>query len=339
MRLDVVWKVARSGRAGALHALTGVMSEFTRACFLVVASRAGVLGELAEGPRSLEDIAARMGVPEAASSELAAWLEVGVASKELGRDGRTYRLEGTLARGLADARNDDMLAMLEELTGLHQKLIVESPAKLAQNARFTLADQPGDVVARSSRLLEPFIEAAIAEVVPREGALRVLEVGCGSGTYVRKMTERNRALHVLGLELQPEVAEQARANLARWGVGDRATVVTGDVRDREPDGSFDLVTLHNNIYYFPVASRVDVLRHLGKFSRPRGRLLVTTATRGGSPSLAVLNLWGVMTEGCGQLPTPEEMCDDLVRAGFTDVHAENLAAPLERFHAFYATRA
>jgi 4-hydroxy-2,2'-bipyrrole-5-carbaldehyde O-methyltransferase len=336
MRLDVLWKVARSGRVGTLRSLTGVMSEFTRACFLVSAARAGVLAGLAEGPLALEGLATKIEIGEL--EQLAAWLDVGVALGELGHAHGEYWLKGTLARALADARNDDMLAMLEELTSLHHRIVLDSPVLLGKHTRLSLADQPGDVVARSSRLVEPFIEAALEQVVLRQGPLHVLEVGCGSGTYMHKMTARNPELRVLGLELQPEVADQARQTLERWGVKERATVEAGDVRAREPDGSFDLVTLHNNIYYFPVAERVGVLRHLHGFLKPNGTLVVTTATRGGSPSSSVLNLWGVMTEGCGQLPTPAELCDDLAKAGFADVRSENLAAPVERFHAFYATR-
>lgn len=338
MRLDVLWKVARSGRVGALRSLTGVMSEYTRACFLVAAARAGVLARLARGPLPAERLAAEHEGDPASAKDLAAWLDVGVSLGELSRGAEGYRLRGALARALAEDANDDVLAMLEELTSLHQRLVLESPGLLRHGRRLTLADQAGDVIARSSRMLEPFVEAALSSVVPRRGALRVLEVGCGSGTYMRFMTRRNPSLVVVGLELQPEVAAQARTNLVAWGVAERASVRVGDLRGEAPDEAFDLVTLHNSIYYFPVEERSAVLAHAARFLRPGGQLLVTTATRGGSPGTSVLNLWGVMTEGCGQLPTPAELLADLARAGLARPRAENLAAPLERFHAFYARR-
>ena len=336
MNLNAIWQVAKSGRMGALRSLAGVMSEYTRACFLVAAAHAGVLRSLAGGPLSLEQLAARLGAREGAQAELAAWLDVGVSVGELGVGPHGYRLEGALARAVADAENDDVLAMLEELTDLHQRLVFDAPGLVQRSERLSLSDQRGDVVARSSRMLEPFVRAALERVVPKRGAFRVLEVGCGSGTYLRHMTEQNPELQVVGLELQPVVAEQARENLRRWGVSQRADVCTEDVRDRKPDGSFDLVTLHNNIYYFRVDDRAQLLAHLRGFLRPRGTLLCTTATRGGSPSVSVLNLWGALTEGCGPLPTPEELCATLRQAGFADASSENLAAPFEQFHAFYA---
>jgi SAM-dependent methyltransferase len=80
--------------------------------------------------------------------------------------------------------------------------------------------------------------------------------------------------------------------------------VGDDVRTRAPHADFDLATLHNNIYYFPVVERVAVLRHVQAFLKPGGRLLVTTVCRGPGVAVDILNLWGAMTSGCGRLPAP-----------------------------------
>jgi SAM-dependent methyltransferase len=143
----------------------------------------------------------------------------------------------------------------------------------------------------------------------------------------------------VGLELQPDVACQARANLEAWGVSDRVRIETQDLRDRPAEPAFDLVTLHNNIYYFPVPERVTVLRHAASFLVPGGKLLVTTTCRGGSPSGAVLDLWGEMTEGCGGLPEPGALCGQMREAGLAMVTSRNVGAPLERFFSFVGSRA
>jgi SAM-dependent methyltransferase len=151
---------------------------------------------------------------------------------------------------------------------------------------------------------------------------------------MRVCVERNAELSVTGLELQPEVAEQARRNLRSWGADARATVETGDVRTyafREP---FDVVTMHNNIYYFAETEQVAVLRHVRSLLRPDGRLLLTTACRGGSASVMVLSLWGAMTAGCSRVATPEELTARIDDAGFVEVTARNLAAPVDAFYAF-----
>src|SRR5262245_46344298 len=79
-----------------------------------------------------------------------------------------------------------------------------SPARLGRQRRFTLADQQGDLIARSSRLAEPFICEAVDEVLPPRGRVRLLEIACGSAAYIRYAAARNPELTALGLELQPD---------------------------------------------------------------------------------------------------------------------------------------
>lgn len=230
-----------------------------------------------------------------------------------------------------------MLAILEEVAWLHHRLILETPARLARGERFTLVDQDGVLIARSSPIVRPFVNEAIDEVVPRRGPLRLLEVGAGSGTYIRHAAERNSELTALGLELQPEVAEFANANLRAWGLAARASVDKGDVRDRAPEPVYDLITFHSNIYYFPVDERVALLRHALAFLKPGGQVLLTTAGSGGSPAAVALDLWSVGTEGCGRLPAPEELVAQLREAGFVEARSRRLM-PGESFHAFFGLK-
>ena len=83
---------------------------------------------------------------------LAAWLQMGCRLGLLGSSGRGYELEG-LAKTLALPRNDATLALLQEVAGLHHRLITETPAKLRAGEPWTLDDQDGELTARSSRAL------------------------------------------------------------------------------------------------------------------------------------------------------------------------------------------
>jgi SAM-dependent methyltransferase len=197
----------------------------------------------------------------------------------------------------------------------------------------SLADQDGALVARSSRVLEPIVYEAVDAFVPPDGAPRLFEIGCGTGIYLKRAAERNAALTAVGLELQSDAAALARENVGRWGLGDRVAIEVGDVRERPPHADFDLATLHNNIYYFPVAERVALLRHVHGFLRPGGRLLVTTLCLGPGVAVDILNVWGAMTSGCGRLPAPDELGEQLREAGFAPVERRSLI-PGDSFYAF-----
>jgi 4-hydroxy-2,2'-bipyrrole-5-carbaldehyde O-methyltransferase len=106
-----------------------------------------------------------------------------------------------------------------------------------------------------------------------------------------------------------------------------------DIRRAAPDVAFDLATLHQNIYYFPVAERVDLLRHVRSFLKTGGRVLLTTICHGERSAAAVLDLWGAMTAGCGSLPESAEMVAQIEAAGYVEVTAHNLF-PSGGFYAF-----
>jgi SAM-dependent methyltransferase len=333
--LKIILAFARAGQLRLMAAGMRLMRVFYRLCWLASAAKHGVLAALAGGPVSLEGLAAEL-APEAPDA-LEVWLQLGVELRELDSTNAGYALRGFLARRLADPANDAISAMLQEMTQLHHRLIMETPELLRRGQKWTLADQDGELVARSSRTVEPALFDAIDRSFARSGAQRLLEVGAGSGIYIRYAAERNPQLEALGLELQPDVAEAARANLRQWGLEERARVEEGDIRERTPEAVFDAVTLHNNIYYFPVDERVALLTHLRGFLKPNGLMLLTTGCQGGSPAMVVLDLWSRSTQGCGRLPEVEEMQDQLRQAGFTSVEARSLL-PTESYYAFTGRR-
>ncbi len=335
MRLSTLTALALNGQLRTARAAMGLFRPLYRACWLVGAGNSGVLAELGDGPADLHALADRLGIGDEGREALRSWLQVGVELGHLScrRDG--YALSSLLARRLGAPEHDASLAMLEEGLDLHRKLLVETPGRLRQGRWFTLDDQDGEVVARSSRLSEPFIQDAITAFVPSAGPVTLLEIGCGSGTHLRHAASCSPELTGLGVELQQDVAAMARQNLADWALADRFRIEVGDIRDREPSPDWDLATLHQNIYYFPVPARVGLLSRVRGFLRPGGRLLLTTACRGGSPLTGVLDLWGAATEGAGRLPAPDELVEQLGAAGFVRAKATRLV-PGESFFSFVA---
>ncbi len=337
MKIRTVLGFVRQGQLRVLLTALRVASPFYRVTWLVSAFRAGVLRRLARGPATFEELAGQLLRDPADRDWLEKWLEMGVRVGELGLRGTTYALRGFLARNLADPKNDAIVAILEEVVLLHHRLVVETPARLERGERFRLADQDGVMIARSSPVVRPFLHEAIDEVVPRRGRMKLLEVGAGSATYIRHAADRNPDLTALGLELQPEVAEFANRNLRAWGLASRAHVDKGDFRDRTPEPVYDLITFHNNIYYFPVSERVALLRHALAFLVPGGRILLTTTCAGGSPAAVALDIWSAGTERCGRLPAPADLVAQMQEAGFEDARASRLI-PMESFYGFFGRK-
>lgn len=326
----------RAGTLGPALAMNSLAKAYYRVLWLGAAAREGVLRELARRPRGAAGLAASLGLSADAADALGAWLDLGVAVGVLRVRAGRYALRG-IAVPLASVANDAVAAFYIELATLHHALVTQAVGRLREGRPFAIADADPELIARSSRLTTPYLAAAIERVVPREGAVRLVEVGCGSGEHIRTAATCNGQLTAVGIELQEPAAALARANLAAWGLGDRVAIEVGDVRDRTGTEDADIVSLHQNIYYFAAHERVALLRHLATFLAPGGRLLVTTACRGTGHAAAGLDLWAALTEGADRLPRRDELLAQVRAAGYADAEALDLT-PDGMFCAFVGVR-
>ncbi|WP_030568412.1 SAM-dependent methyltransferase [Streptomyces aureocirculatus] len=305
-----------------------------RASFLAAAAGSGVLRCMATRPCDLESLAEHLGTGREERQRLRAWLDIGVRLGELDRREGCYRLRSRTAKALAQVGNDAVAATLEELLRFHVPALRDAPRMLQGGGRFGLCDQDGLVVARSSLVVRGFVEAAVRKALPRTAPVRLLEVGCGSGAYVRYAAELNPRLTALAVDVQAEVAEQAAKNMAQWGLADRVETRHGDLRTLDLQPQFDIVTMHNNIYYFPQDERAEVLARARSLLAPGGTLLLTSSCRGsGTLGLEVLNLWFEYARFGGPLPREDELLGQLGEAGFDDVRATRVL-PGQAFRAF-----
>jgi demethylmenaquinone methyltransferase/2-methoxy-6-polyprenyl-1,4-benzoquinol methylase len=102
---------------------------------------------------------------------------------------------------------------------------------------------------------------------PQPG-LAVLDVGCGTGTFLELFGEGG--CEITGIDLSENMLEQARRRL-----GDTATLVHGDATDMPfPDGAFDVVTFFLMIHEVEPATRRELLREALRVLRVDGRILI-----------------------------------------------------------------
>ncbi|WP_406175827.1 SAM-dependent methyltransferase [Streptomyces sp. NBC_00996] len=335
-----VAKIVADPRNPVLLTLSTVLvNPLYRGAFLASAAGSGVLRCLAVRPCDLESLAEYLDISEDDRPQLRTWLETGVRLGELGKREGCYRLKSPTARLLAQPGNDAVAAALEEILRFHVPVLLDAPRMLSGGRRFSLEDQDGTVIARSSLALRGMVQAAIDRTLDRDGPVRLLEIGCGTGAYVRYAAESNPRLTAVAVDLQEEVAAQAADNMAAWGLTERVETRQGDLRTLDLQPQFDLVTLHNNIYYFPETERVEVLERARSFLAPGGRVLLTSSCQGGGNlGLDVLNLWFAYADFGGPLPRADELVSQMEKAGFVDVRSTRVI-PGQPFRAFAGTNA
>ena len=322
--------VLRRGHADALALAIGDSRAFVRSLFLASLVRLDLAAFLAE-PRTLSELAERAAATR--SDRLSAWLNVGVALHEIRRDDDRYVARGRRARALAGG--DPLLvahyrSMLDYQSGPYEQLseLLRTPQGEGRDD----LDRHATVIAEVSRAADPFVTPYLVDIVTAIAPRRLLDAGCGTGLYLRAMLDAVPQATGDGIDLAPEVVDDARMRLEDAGLTERASIAVGDIRTftASATGVYDVVTLINNVYYFDSDERVELYRQLRAALTEKGELIVITMVTPGSPASMHLQMMLVSQGGHASLPRAGEVERDLRAAGFTAVSSTRLV-PTEPF--------
>jgi hypothetical protein len=162
-----------------------LMSEwqsFVRLHFVFSAQDSGLLHALRE-PATAQELQERLAVqrPEL----LEGLLDLGQSLGELACSRGRYRVKGVISRMLLDDDGDPLAAMVEEFVTVYNDVYRHVGARMQGAPLADCLDQIAPLVARASRITEPFLKNFIEHAVAGKGPLRLLEVGCGSGALMR----------------------------------------------------------------------------------------------------------------------------------------------------------
>ncbi len=316
-----VWDGLRHGRR-----LAQTLSGELRVTLLRVGVRQGLF-EALRSPLGPEELARRQGL---AADLVEAWLKAAWAHRLLRRREGRYELT-PFVRWLLDTPEAPALhAMLDQAELAYVPLLGRLP-ELMKGAERPAFGAPAEALraAAAARLAERRAVSALARVPGARHARRVLDVGCGYGTYLAGILTHYRDATGLGIELDAQVAEEARRVLREAEVSRRAEIRVGDfMRLDLPAGSFDLVLLNNDLHYFAPESRAALFARILSRLRPGGTLAIQTPVAaegrlarvsGGAALMATFDLFLRAHSNLHGLPEPETLMAQLRETGFAEV--------------------
>jgi demethylspheroidene O-methyltransferase len=295
---------------------------------------------LADGPRTADVLAGRLGIPQ----ERMRRLLLAAASLKLlarRRDGRFglgplgAAMVGNAAVSAMVLHHRELYADLSdpvgllraqpEATGLSRYWAYSGNADAAGLGHGQVADYTA-LMAASQPLVADEVLAAY-----RIGRHRcLLDVGGGDGSFLQAAAARAPELRLMLFDLPP-VADQARARLAAAGLAGRFTAAAGDfLADPLPQGA-DIVSLVRVIHDHDNPAALEILRAVRRALPPGGTLLLAepmAGTPGAEPIGDAYFGFYLMAMGRGRARTQAELVALLSAAGFGSVRRAPTHTPL-----------
>lgn len=337
MKISTLKKLVFEKNIFSFLKLGSRMSVLYSVSFAVAANRFGVLASLNQRAKTFGELADDCFVPPERLDAFKVWLNCGVKAGELKFKNDRYVIRGKLSRHLVRETSVTAAAMFEEVARYHFDAILNAPSKIITGNTYSLQDQDPEVIAKSSRILEPFVEEAIDWAFQIGNFSRVLEVGFGSGIYVKYMKERWPELDVVAIDYQQEVVDIAKDEFSNVPWASKVDFKFGDITRFADAEKFDLITLHNNLYYIPTLQRQALFENLNRLCKPGGKVILTSSFKGGTTAIAALDLWFSLSDLDTGLPQLEDMNTLAEKGGFGQVEVKSLM-PGDTYYAVSLTK-
>lgn len=153
-------------------------------------------------------------------------------------------------------------------------------------------------------MLEPRLEARLLQDLAVQSHETVLEIGTGSG-YMAALLAR-KARNVLSLEIVPELADMARANLRNAGVQNVEVNLADGAQAKLADGPFDVIVLSGSVAEVPhnLLQMLKVGGRLGGIVGDEPVMRATIVTRNSETEFSTVQSWDTLAPRLQNFPEP-----------------------------------
>jgi precorrin-6B methylase 2 len=286
-----------------------------------------IFKNLSSGPKTLMELQERTGVNE---ESLQATLDAAVALKVLSRQhGRYCASEpflDCLGRQDSPAYLGEWVAFLHALMGALSQLGDAIRTGSTPGALFEDMSGDNSPAKRMTAAMDAYARSRGIEIADRldfSQTRRLLDLGCGPGTYSIAIVERYPQLKATLLDLPGPIAEARRLAAAR-GMLARLEFVALDARHYTPDEPFDTILISNTLHMIGPAGSIELLKRCRQMLTPGGQLIVQAQYLNDD---RVSPRWSTLVNLIQRVATPHgrnhaigETKEWMEQAGFYNVH-------------------
>jgi ubiquinone/menaquinone biosynthesis C-methylase UbiE len=303
---------------------------FMAAKHLFVASEIGVFEKLSNGPATLDELAAKTGIP---GRTLRISVDAMVSLGLLQREGDRYRNSEAAAAFLVGNEGPDLRPMLR----FWDKISYPAWFDLERAVRagsgqgdFRFSEEQQQIFSAGVEAFTAGMAATLAANYNFSRHSRVLDVAGGTGSFLVAILRRHPSLRGTLFEL-PGTCAVARQRLAPRPEGARIEIVEGDLlKDPLPD-DHDVAIAANIVHGLSEAHNLDLLRKIRRHVKSGARLLLVDLwmdpTRTQPAAAPLMSGEFLIHAGEGQAYGEEEADKWLAQTGWRKLERRPLAGP------------
>ncbi|WP_245948020.1 class I SAM-dependent methyltransferase [Paenibacillus sambharensis] len=238
------------------------------------------------------------------------WVDVGLAVGHLReRDNRIHATPAMLSY-VSPSSPDSVGPLLQELMELHIPTLLQYPSLLKGEEKPVFEnDRFGPTVAATSALLEKLAFPKLVHWIKAHDVHSVLDIGCGHGGYLRRLSEVRGDMRLIGIEQNEEVVRQAQEESNSSGC--KLELVHDDFnRWGGPEEPVDLIMMNNILHYFEPDKRCQLLRKAKQMISLGGTITLISPvnkTGSGQAFASAFNSFMSAHENLYPFPTKEEL--------------------------------
>lgn len=287
----------------------------------------GVFKLMASGPKTLEEIQAGIGAKNGASllATLDAAVALGVLTKKDGAYHAKQAFIDCLGPEDSPAYLGEWVAFLHALADPLLELGESIRTGSTPGALFEDMSSDNLPAKRMTQAMNAYARTRGIEIVDKidfSATRRLLDLGCGPGTYSIAILERNPQARATLLDLPGPISEAKRI-AEKYDVADRIEFVATDGMDFTPAEPFDTLLLSNTLHMIGPDGSIALLKRCYDFLAPGGRILVQAQYLNDdrvSPRWpTLLNLFQRIATPHGRNHAIGETAEWMEMAGFKDV--------------------
>ncbi|WP_100405842.1 class I SAM-dependent methyltransferase [Bacillus solitudinis] len=224
-------------------------------------------------PKTVDEVANNLSVPK---DLLKSWVDVGVAINHLKKKSsesfQVRKLQLLPKRGSLSG------ALLKEMMELHIPSLLSYPDLMKTNTKRHFDHQKhGDVVARTSRLIETIAYPIYKKLIKEGEISSIVDVGCGHAGYLQKVAEEQPNIEMVGIDNHPLVVQRATEACGSFS---NIKIIHADLHEWAPTNQKnDLVMLNNIMHYIDLDKRESLLSRVSKWTHKKGKIIIITPVR------------------------------------------------------------